>query len=105
MPNHRKMIFMRSSMPKRPIRAGRNAVMGMERMGAATGFTNSCTQRKLAMSKPSGMAMIEHQKNACPMRHQLRATFLNRSLSFHNDGKAVTTSHGVATEKRLTRFQ
>jgi hypothetical protein len=28
-----------SSMPKRAMNAGRNAVIGMERMGAATGFT------------------------------------------------------------------
>src|SRR5215471_9530721 len=89
MPNHRKMTFMRSSIPNSPMKAGRKAVIGMERMGAATGLTKSWTQRKLAMKSPSGMAITAHQKNAWPIRHQLNATFLSSSLSFQSAGKAV----------------
>src|SRR5215471_20055244 len=105
MPNHRKMTFMRSSIPNSPMKAGRKAVIGMERMGAATGLTKSWTQRKLAMKSPSGMAITAHQKNAWPIRHQLNATFLSSSLSFQSAGKALTTSRGVGTEKRLTNSQ
>src|SRR5215471_13660685 len=105
MPNHKKITFMRSSMPNNPMKAGRKAVIGMERMGAATGFTKSWTQRKLAIKRPSGMATTAHQKNAWPIRHQLNATFLSSSLSFHSAGKAFTTSRGVGTEKRLTNSQ
>src|SRR5262252_9950780 len=102
MPNQRKMTFMRSSMPNKPTKAGRNAVMGMERMGAAMGFTKSWTQRKLAMNRPSGMAITAHHKNAWPMRHQLVATFFSNSLSVHSEGNARTTSKGVGTANVFT---
>src|SRR5437763_195992 len=105
MPNHRKAIFMVSPMPNKPMKAGRNAVSGMERMGAAIGLIRLKNQRKLAMSRPSGMAMATHHENAWAMRHQLVATFFSRLLSDHSDGKARMTSSGVGTEKRFTISQ
>ena len=58
--------------------AGRNAVMGIERIGAAIGFTRSCSQPKLAISRPSGIAISAHQMNACAIRHQLWKTLPSR---------------------------
>ena len=41
MPNQRNATFIVSSIPNSAMNAGRKAVMGMERMGAATGLTKS----------------------------------------------------------------
>ena len=87
------------------MKAGRKAVMGMERIGSAMGLMRSWNQRKLAISSPRGTATTTHHKNACAIRHQLVATFCRRSLSLHKEGKARMTSSGVGTEKRLTMFQ
>src|SRR5579872_4031078 len=89
---------MPSSIPNSAINAGRNAVIGMDLIGAATGFTKSCIQPKLAISRPSGIAINTHQKNACAMRHQLCATFSSRLYSVHNRPKALTTPSGCGTE-------
>ncbi len=71
MPKNRKPTFIASSMPNRAMNAGRNAVIGMDRMGAAIGFTRWCSQGKLPISRPSGMATSADQQKACAMRHQL----------------------------------
>ena len=89
---------MDSSMPNRAMNAGRKAVMGMERMGAATGLTRSCTQRKLPISRPSGMAITAHQKKACAMRHQLWITLPSRSYSVQSRKNARITPSGLGRE-------
>src|SRR5215469_11170179 len=95
MPNQRKATFMVSSMPNSPMNAGRNAVMGMERMGAATGSTRSLNQRKLAMSSPSGMATTADHRNAWPMRNQLAHTFDKSPRSEKSKGNARKTPMGL----------
>ena len=82
------------------MKAGRNAVIGMERMGAATGLISSNSQRKLAISMPSGMATTAHQKNAWAMRHQLLKTLPSRSYSVHSNLKDLTTPSGVGSKEK-----
>src|SRR5687768_8748927 len=105
MPNHRKATFMASSMPNRAMKAGRNAVIGMERIGAATGFTRSCIQPKLAISNPSGTATMVHQKKAWAMRHQLWKTLPRRSYSVQSAPKDRMTPRGWGKEKGGSKFQ
>src|SRR2546427_9577589 len=85
-------------MPKKVVKAWRDAVGGMARMGAAIGLISSKSQRKLAIRMPSGMATTAHQKNACAMRHQLLTTFPRRSYSVHNFPKAWITPSGFGSE-------
>ena len=80
--------------------AGRNAVIGMARMGAATGLMNSNSQRKLAISMPSGMATTAHQKNAWAMRHQLMNTLPSRSYSVHSIPKDRITPRGLGNSEK-----
>src|ERR1019366_6418885 len=94
MPNHRKATFMVSSMPKKAMKAGRKAVMGMARIGAATGLTKSWTHRKLAINSPRGIAIQAHQKNAWAIRHQLCRTLPRRLYSLHRRPKAAITPVG-----------
>ena len=105
MPNQRKAIFMASSMPNRAMKAGRKAVMGMDRMGSAMGFTRSCSQLKPPISRPSGRATTAAQKKAWAMRHQLWKTLPSRSYSVHRRPKAVNTPSGSGTENGGSNFQ
>src|ERR1035438_10532567 len=98
MPNQRNAIFMDSSMPNSAKNAGRKAVMGMERMGAATGLTKSCTHRKLPISRPNGMAMTTQNVKACAMRHQLLNTLPSRSYSVQSRTNARITPRGLGRE-------
>jgi len=98
MPNQRNAIFIDSSIPNSAINAGRKAVMGMERIGAATGLTRSWTQRKLPMSKPSGTAITAHHANAWAMRHQLFITFPSKSYSVQRRTNARITPVGLGSE-------
>src|ERR1039457_7126320 len=98
MPNQRNAIFIVSSMPNRAMKAGRNAVIGMERIGAATGLIRSWSQRKLPMRMPRGIAITALQKNACAMRHQLWNTFAQRLFSVHRRRKAFATPAGGGSE-------
>src|SRR5213594_3588181 len=99
MPNQRKATFIDSSIPNSAMNAGRNAVMGMERIGAATGLTRSCTQRKLPIRSPSGMATTAHHRKACAIRHQLLITFPSRSYSVQRRANARITPIGLGSEK------
>src|ERR1700758_3628543 len=85
-------------MPKRPMKAGTKAVIGMERMGSAIGLMKACSQRKLPINKPSGMAMAADQRNAWPIRHQLMKTLPSKSYSVHRRAKADTTPIGFGKE-------
>src|SRR6516164_2957206 len=98
MPNQRKAIFIVSSIPNKAMNAGKKAVNGMARIGAATGLINSKTQRKLAMRIPKGIAKTVHQKNACAILHQLFTTFPSRSYSVQSLPKARTTPSGLGNE-------
>src|SRR6266566_4243291 len=99
MPNQRKATFMVSSMPNKAMKAGKKAVIGMARIGAAIGFTSSKSQRKLAIRIPKGIAMIVHHKNAWAMRHQLFTTFPSRSYSVQSFPNARMTPMGLGKEK------
>src|SRR6202008_2649641 len=98
MPNQRNASFMVSSIPNKAMNAGRNAVIGMARMGAATGFTKSKSHRKLAIRTPKGMATVVHQKKARAIRHQSFVTFQSRSYSVHSFPNARTTPMGFGKE-------
>src|SRR5271163_2838890 len=87
-----------SSMPNKAMNAGRKAVSGIDRMGAATGLTNSKTQRNAAIKIPKGIAITVHHKNACAILHQLLATFPSRSYSVHSLPNARTTPSGFGSE-------
>ena len=80
------------------MKAGTKAVMGIERIGSAIGLTKSCSQRKLPISRPSGMAMAADQRNAWPIRHQLMKTLPSRSYSVQSRAKADTTPIGFGRE-------
>src|SRR5204863_8861316 len=78
--------------------AGRKAVSGMARMGAAMGLISSNSQRKLAIRIPRGIAIAAHQKNACAIRHQLSITLPRRSYSVHSLPNARITPIGFGSE-------
>src|SRR5579871_3148931 len=94
MPNQRKATFMVSSIPKSAMNAGKKAVRGIERMGAAIGFTRSNTHRKLPIKIPSGTAITVHHTNAWAILHQLAATFARRSFSVQSLPNACNTAKG-----------
>src|SRR5215469_13498591 len=98
MPNQRKATFIISSIPNSAMKAGRKAVIGMDRIGAAIGLTRSCNHLKPPISKPNGIATTADQKNAWAMRHQLWKTLAGRSYSVHRRPKALTTPIGSGTE-------
>src|SRR4030095_2101216 len=99
MPNQRKATFINSSIPKRAINAGRKAVIGILRIGAATGLMKSYSQGKLAIINPSGRATMADHRNAWKIRHQLWKTLPSRSCSVQRRTMAWTTPVGLGKEK------